>query len=519
MAQTIPTQTGTTRALLIGVDDYSIFDDCSDLKGSRNDVLVLASYCVQVLGIPAGNIHVLTSPKLKVEHLVARDSIPGLKELTAENMGEATEQEVKKGLGWLLDRAHHGGALLAFSGHGAWSKDQGPLLCLTDAVPGFSHGVLSLRDLGHDIKKAGAKDRLIALFDCCHVAAPTNHHRRMHAKALPHGGTADDVKGDDDLFNVSNRVLLGAKPGKEAYQALLGGKWSGGLTFALVAAAERWQGESEMSHGSYKHVMRRTKGTLNALGVPQHPAFRAPEELWGAIRKQPFLGVKPGTTVRKPDAAISGLQLTPDFHTIRVGQFVLTQIVASGNVTVYVSLNGTVTPLSRTVTERWYVNDALLGTGPGQLGDPNLKEITIDSLPIPTNNSAKDPLQLDSRVTDEGGCPEGLTWLNNLTPPRGTSTTSVTNYVFKGAPTAPAATPAATLYVLFSVTATTTGGTTTRVLTQVQWYLTGLTAQPNGTIGVLQPGSSTPTAYSIQAASWSPPTTSYWAASSVPAAS
>ena len=281
MPQMPSNQDDNTHALLIGVDDYKSFNGTTDfdLKGSRNDVLLLASYLVEVLGLRPENIVALTWPRLNVQnfeqHVSSRGSAMGdaVRDIVVD---DATGAEVAKRLGWLLDRAHHGGALLAFSGHGAWSKDQGPLLCLTDAVPGFSHGVLSLRDLGHDIKKAGAKDRLIALFDCCHVASPTNHHRRMHAKALPHGGTADDVKGDDGLFNVSNRVILGAKPGKETYQARLGGKWSGGLTFALVTAAERWQGESEMSHGSYKHVMRRTKGTLNALGVPQHPAFRAP---------------------------------------------------------------------------------------------------------------------------------------------------------------------------------------------------------------------------------------------------
>ena len=319
MPQTPSNQDGKAHALLIGVADYSSYGtDGVSLKGSRNDVVLLAYYCMGVLGIPARNIRVLTTPKMDLNDFKARvipdefetnDRVGWLQSLNQVKLGEATEYEVKNGLDWLLaaSKESDGAALFAFSGHGAWSSEAGPLLCLGDTAPSFTRGVLSLKSLGESIKNAGVRHKVIALLDCCHVAG-SRASSMLQRKALPHAGTPENVVGDQDLFNVSDRVILGAHPGKEAFQMRLGGMWQGALTFAVVTAAERWRADNEMSHGSYKQVLKRAKRTLEVLAIPQKP------ESWVAIRESPFLGVKPGPTVQEPDAAGSGVQLDPNSH-------------------------------------------------------------------------------------------------------------------------------------------------------------------------------------------------------------
>lgn len=513
MTQTPSNQADKAHALLIGVDDYRSFDRSgrSDLKGSRNDVLLLASYCVEVLGMRPENIVALTTPMLTAQDFEQHVSMRGIAlgdAIRGIAVGDASKEEVKKRLASLLDFSQGGTALLTFSGHGAAAPDVGPVLCLGDTSPDFKSGVLPLETLREDIKDAYAERRLIALLDCCHVAAP-RPHPRLQGTSLRHTVATENVMKQEDLFRVSDRVLLAARPGMPAYQMRFGKLWHGALTFALVTAAERWQGENEVSHGSYKHVLKRAKGTLKALGVPQKSELRVLPQGRETIRKSPFLGVKPGPTQPKPDAKIIGLQLDPDFYyTIYVDSHVLTQTVAVGDTEVWVILDGSPTPLDlpQPDAERWYVNNTLLGAGPGQLGD--IKEITVETLKIPATKPQGPYLWLGSNLVDDGSCPEALDWSNELKPPSGTN---VTNYVFKGEPTAPAKT---TLCILFSVTATTTGATTTYALTEVQWYLFGHAERPSPTSGLLQPGSSPPITYSLQP-DWSPQP-SYWAATSAP---
>jgi len=304
MPQTSSNQDNKAYALLIGVDSYKSFDGTgtSDLKGSRNDVFLLASYCVEVLGMRPENIAALITPELTPEERKEKESLRGI------NWGDATEKEVTKRLAWLLDVSKGVKALLAFSGHGAALPGGEPVLCLGDTAPGLTSGVLSLKTLRHDIKNAYADGRLVALLDCCHVAS-RSPHQRLRGTSLSHAVAAADVAGKEDLFRVSDRVLLAARPGELAYQVRLGTGWHGALTFALVTAAERWQGENEVSHGSYKHVLKRAKGTLKALGVPQKSELRVPAVERAAIRKQPFLAVNDGATQRKPDAVGLSAQL------------------------------------------------------------------------------------------------------------------------------------------------------------------------------------------------------------------
>ena len=401
MDKTISTQTGTAHALLIGVDDYKSFDEagCSDLQGSLNDVALLACYCVEVLGMRPENIVALTTPKMLPEDLAKIDNRDSLEKVCWD---EAKEDQVKVRLASLLSLSKGGTALLAFSGHGAALPGGEPLLCLGDTAPGFKSGVLSLKTLGVQIKAAGAGDRLIAVLDCCHVEGrPT--HRRLRAKALPSLATPEDVTryaSQEDPFRVSERVLLAAKPGKSAYQVRLG-KWHGALTFALVTAADQWQGKDGVSHGGYKHVLERARRTLKALGVPQKAQLRVPEKGRAARRKQPFLGVIPGFTVKKPDAMRLSVQLDGGYRYLIQAQDALgnppldlATVVAVGTTSTPITLGGnTAWPATGTNAgaECWYVNPnnvGLLSSGSYSIKVSKLALTATESVPVMSSSTA-----------------------------------------------------------------------------------------------------------------------------------
>jgi len=490
MNQTPVTHTSRAHALLIGVNDYKSFNGTPefDLKGSRNDVLLLASYCVEVLGMQPENIVALTTPKLTQAELGPNEHLRRM------HLGEALEKEVTARLASLLRASKKGTALLAFSGHGAALPDGEPVLCLGDTTKDFTSGVLSLKTLGEGIKKASAKDRLIALFDCCHVGSPPAAHSRLHRKSLPHTAAAKDVQRHDHLFQVSDRVLLAAGPAKEAYQMRPGMYWYGMFTFALVTAARQWRGKNEVSHGSYKHVLRRTKRTMKALGVPQRPKLRALEPRWLAIRKEPFLAVKAGPTQRAPDALKVGMQLDPNYYTIEVNGTPMAHIVATGNTAVIVSWNGQDHTLSAPFNEYWFVNAQALA----KLATEKEVALTIKAQPMPSS-----PFKLDLHVDQMFRSPEGIQWSSDVRAP-----TTGTSYIFRGKPALPK--DARDVFLLLNLALSSSGEYSIR---EVQWYLTGLAAAPSSTTGALQPGGSpeTPNPYSYVEQL----PTGYWASASL----
>src|SRR5262245_1396125 len=117
-------------ALIIGVGDYSAFDasmnqpaGTSDLAGSTNDARALFAMC-RLLRIPAENIRVLASPRLRPEDL--GDGA------TAANLGDATHDAILDGARWLaskLDGPSRPTGILTWSGHGDFDEARGLLLC------------------------------------------------------------------------------------------------------------------------------------------------------------------------------------------------------------------------------------------------------------------------------------------------------------------------------------------------------------------------------------------------------
>jgi hypothetical protein len=365
MAQSTPPSSPsvpTARVLLVGVDNYDAFsgtrggEGAYGLRGSRTDVVLLAWYCHEVLGIPTENIHVLAGPAPTDDELQKHGPLDQLAKLRRENIHEATAKNATDLLSRLLEETKAGGeeVLFAFSGHGAWTDAHGPVLCLGDTSPDLAGGVVPLKALRKLVSDHDARGRVVAILDCCHVAGLEG--RDLQTTSLPHGGTAADVRDSDRDFNVSERVILASKPGKPAYQMRLGMHAHGALTFALVTAAERWRASDGMAHGSYKRVLKKTKKLVKALGVPQSPTV-----LWKNTMNEPFLATKPGPVSRTPDAVGRRVQIDTGWYTFRLHveqvAYDLCDVYATNATStshIKLGTNGTYSPPS--VTECWYVN-------------------------------------------------------------------------------------------------------------------------------------------------------------------
>lgn len=308
-------------ALLIGVDDYSAFDPAMSLKGSREDVLKLYWMCRRLLGLSPENIRVLASPPLTAADFHVTEPPP------PDRMGPATADSIKAGVDWLAGQMASDGAapgLLTYSGHGSYSPDRGPLLCPSDMGRDLVKGI-AVRDLSKSQALQSVKERLTVMLDCCHAAPVTTATDFRAPTALPHDGTPEQVAADHADFDISERVLLAARPGQHAHQALLGKVFHGALTFALVTVAEQWKASQDPDgsgmHVSYKQLLKRVRRMLWSLRMKQSVRLRvpaAPMSKRKAIRKLPFFGTHAATTVRRPDAPRTKVQTDPGLKDYRL---------------------------------------------------------------------------------------------------------------------------------------------------------------------------------------------------------
>lgn len=477
-------------ALLIGVDDYSSVGPGAALKGSREDVLKLYWFARALLGLPPQNIRVLASPPLTAAEFYMTSPPP------AEMMGEATQASIQAGVAWLAGRMGADGAapgLLTFSGHGSYSKTQGPLLCPADVGADLAKGI-AVRDLSKMESLQAVRERLTVVLDCCHVVGDAPASNLRTSTALAHDATADAVAADHADFDISERVLLAARPGQSAYQALLGKVFHGALTFALVTVAEQWKASQEPGspgmHVSYKQLLKRVRKLLWALRMKQNVHLRVPEAPMSrrkAVRKLPFFGTHAGVTVRGPDAERDRLQLDPNFYTISVGGNTIAVVVATGDPgspDVYLpGVPGATTPgvLASPNTEYWYVNTSRT-TGLGTLSSVTTSSTaSITSTSIPTGSTQQSPVPVTSSCTYQFPSAEGASWTSDSPRAPGTGAP----YYFKGVP---AAAPTGFLHCYLLLNVTNTGGTNpTYSLNAVQWYITGLSTRPGSASGVLDP--------------------------------
>lgn len=487
-----------TYALLVGVNDYASVDGTPrfNLRGSLSSVAWLAWYCLEVLGMPADHVYVLTSQSVEEgekQEAFALERLLGLapgeagaaaadKSALAHH-GAATADEVDRGLSWLLEKTAAEGtaAVFAFAGHGALSADGHPLLCLGGTSSDLGKGVLGLAALKQRVAAAGARSRFVAILDCCHVTGPTSGPE-LQVTGLPSPGQAAGVTIADEDFDLSDRVLLAAQPGQSAHQMRLGVYPRGAFTFALVSAAERWRASHGLAHGSYKQVLKRATRMLKALGVPQTPQARWKANWGEALAAEPFLAVKAGPVRKTPDAVGRDVQIDTGWYTfaevqggtpIDIALVYATSrdsestIQLGSNTPYYTSPSSGGDSPAPIPTECWYVNTANLSW---VLSD---SPMTVTKAALPAS-SPRAPLAVPVGYSGRGGsltdCTPYLTsnetpstgWMPHTSPPVFTSTTP--SY-FSGR-----AADGTNLWMAWDVTSTLSTSGVTYTLHQVVWF-------------------------------------------------
>ncbi len=306
-------QVGRAFALLVGVNDYSVYDasrglpaGTNDLPAGRNDVGAFYRMC-RALGVPHENIHVLTSPKLQPGDV----GEPG-EQIPCGYLGEATGAEIRKQLAWLADALSHapGDAdepigLFTYSGHGDFAgghlalcpsdvhapsgsatlapsgsatlAPSGSAILAADGAAPDLQGVLGFPEIQAIFQgRPGRGDNLTVVLDCCHAAAAqgapgASTKRRPGASLTGRGRSSGAESAEVHVFG--GRMLMAAAPGELAYQSKFDGHDHGALTWALNVVADQWLVQSEgdvddftIDHGT---LLERSQQILRALGFAQ----------------------------------------------------------------------------------------------------------------------------------------------------------------------------------------------------------------------------------------------------------
>jgi hypothetical protein len=390
-------------ALLIGVDDYSAYDNSrhqpagtSDLLGSRNDVRVFWRI-LRGLGMPASHIRVLTSPSFGPADL--EGSSP-------ENFAEATEAQIKTGIGWLADRmAQHGSpnGLLTYSGHGDFDPKAGLLLCPSDVAPAGD-------DLAHalpfgTINTALAKHakNLTVVLDTCHAAAATPGTGRPLSLRRHHPDTVREKTGQEGASLVG-RVLAAARRDQMAYQSMFDGMHRGAFSWAICSAFEQWaakqQGGNVRFDVSYGKVVETARRLLGALWFDQEPELRASAGIADLAFLRHGTHGSPDETTTRPDGNRQGIQIDSGTSIWRKVTLTFADPSVTPFATVYifnVSLGGFTTG-----KEYWYINESSLSL----LGRYNMSIVSADqstsTAPPDPSYSSEQSFNLAESVTWNG---------------------------------------------------------------------------------------------------------------------
>ena len=322
-------------ALIIGVGDYRAYDastglppGTSDLAGSTNDAKALFRMC-RLLRIPAGNIRVLASPRLRPEELGE-----GGREAS---LGEATHDEVIEGARWLagkLDGPSRPTGVMTWSGHGDVDEARGLVLCPTDTTGDGLAGAVPYGELGDVFASPACQTNLTVLLDCCNAGSaegsvPTSRRTSLGRRALPArlAGVAPAI---------SERNLCASAAGAPAYQAHFDGEARGAFSWAVSVAAEQWKLTEEGSHVyltiSHEELIARAGAMLAALSFPQVPVLVAPERVGRMPVLKPGIVPRAGDASEDPTRGRSEIQLTGD---VKVGDqdsdYVIYTLTLDGN--------------------------------------------------------------------------------------------------------------------------------------------------------------------------------------------
>jgi len=279
-------------AVLIGVDDYSIYDATNkhNLLGCVNDVRAFWDVCV-TSGFAPENIHVLSNPPIDPAEL------GGL----AQNFQTATRSNILAQRSALVARLRadeRAIGLLVYSGHGAWIDDaseSSAVICPSDfwMDMGRPNNEIPVQTLWN-----GAGSNLTVVLDCCHSGARSRKAsypitpRDPHRKHLPTGRAQAHLEGPpkatSDLPAVHQGTSSASKKAPlptdqaakvfsplDAKQLATMGLLPIGSALPL-ALTSRALTAVDLAYSPYRRVERATRGPriLAACDV-QHAAYQA----------------------------------------------------------------------------------------------------------------------------------------------------------------------------------------------------------------------------------------------------
>lgn len=315
------TKPGRGYALLIGIDDYSIYDAtrAHNLPGGLNDVRAWWATCRRRGFLPE-DIHVLTTPALDPADL------PGV---PRANVGTATRANILAARKVLHDTLSRPGAigLITYSGHGDISGVE-PVICPSDTDQSLAQ-TIQVREL---IKGFG--QNLTLVLDTCHAGpGPARAPQAPHAahadkkpqpaepastgariplsltgRALP----ASDVSPfRTALRDTHVRYFCAAELTKTAYQAEFEGRYQGAFTWALTSVLGQWktvQPEGRAPSVTIPcHTARDYAATLlRALELDEVPGLHGV-----GVNELPFFGPAIPTS-HHPDGSPFQVQFPPD---------------------------------------------------------------------------------------------------------------------------------------------------------------------------------------------------------------
>lgn len=239
-------QTSPRYALVVGVDDYQIFDrskgqepSTSDLRGAVADAICFVHIAARA-GVPVAHTRLLLA--------AASDADVALPEgVTA---GRADRESVLDGLRWLaagLEASEDAVGLLCFAGHGAASEDD-LLLCGCDVGAGLESAV-SYREIEQILGEAARSAALTVILDTAHgrgLTDPAVRSRSLTGQPLSEAlaareldldaaivrASASDAYAMEASFNGSYRGVLG-----HALEMLLGSFATGDATIPFQISA------------------------------------------------------------------------------------------------------------------------------------------------------------------------------------------------------------------------------------------------------------------------------------------
>jgi hypothetical protein len=301
--------TNESFALLIGIDDYSVYDasvgqprGTSDLPGSVQDVRAFWRICRHI-GVRPERMRVLTSPRIDPAELAGAKG---------DNVGEATRDAILEGVTWISEKLAappRPAGLIAYSGHGDWLEGEGLVICPSDTVgPNLEHSIL-MKHLQRIIREREAGENLTLVLDTCHAGGAKLEARR--ASSLTGRPLPAALLGA--LPAVSDRILAASEVGGTAYQARFSGLWQGVFSFVLGALLDQWKavqdGPSVRFNVSYGDLLDRAKALLDVLSFQQTPVLSGTPNVASLAVLQ--RGLVPQETSRTPDAPSHGEQLDP----------------------------------------------------------------------------------------------------------------------------------------------------------------------------------------------------------------